>query len=115
MSRTDRMKGLATVASSLLIPFPLLVSAITRGVLFSGNPAGVDITNGLAYLRELLGFGFGSLGLILIVIGVVFVVARRAGASLRLPWTILLVQIVVGALTLAFTALSNNALDTYVG
>lgn len=109
------MHGLATLASSLLIPFPLLVSAITKGVLFSGNPAGVDITNGLAYLRELLGFGFGSLALIVVVIAVVLVLAKRAGASLRLPLLVLGVQAVIGVLTLAFTALSNNALDTYVG
>lgn len=109
------MHGLATLASSLLIPVPLLVSAVVKGVLFSANPADVDITNGLAYLRELLGFGFGSLGVIVVIIIVTLILAKRAGASLRLPLLVLGVQVFIGVLSLAFTALSNNALDTYVG
>ncbi len=109
-----RTHDLAVVASSLLIAFPLLVSSITKGVLFAANPANVDITNGLAYLRELLGFGFGSLGVIIVIIAVLLVLTRRRGASLRLPLVVLAVQIVVGVAVLLFTALSNNAYDSYV-
>jgi len=108
------MHDLATVASSLLIAFPLLVSSITKGVLFAGNPANVDITNSLAYLRELLLFGFGSLGLIAVVIVVLLILAKRSGASLRLPLVVLAVQVVVGVTVLLFTGLSNDAHDTYV-
>jgi len=109
------MHDLATIASSLLIAFPLLVSSITKGILFSANPANVDITNGLAYLRELLGFGFGSLGVIIVVIAVLLVLARRRGNSIRLPLVVLAVQIVVGITVLLFTGLSNDAHDAYVG
>lgn len=112
-----RLHDLATLASSLLIAFPLLVSSIVKAVLFAGNPAKVDITNGLAYLRELLGFGFGSLGLIVIVIVVLFVLAYRQSRSLdslKLPLLILVVQIVAGVAILLFTAISNNAHDSYV-
>lgn len=112
-----RLHDLATLASSLLIAFPLLVSALVRAALFAGNPAKVDITNGLAYLRELLGFGFGSLGLIVVVIVVFFVLAYRQSRSLdalKLPFLILVVQIVVGVAILLLTAISNNAHDTYV-
>ena len=108
------MHDLATVASSLLIAFPLLVSSLVKGVLFSTNPASVDITNGLAYLRELLGFGFGSLAVIVVVIVVLLFLARRAGASLKLPLVVLAVQVVVGVTILLFTGLSNNAFDSYV-
>ena len=111
-----RLHDLATLASSLLIAFPLLVSALVRAALFAGNPANVDITNGLAYLRELLGFGFGSLGLIVVVIVVFFVLAYRQSRSLdslKLPFLILVVQIVVGVAILLLTAISNNAHDSY--
>ena len=113
----SRLHNLATLASSLLIAFPLLVSALVRAALFAGNPAKVDITNGLAYLRELLGFGFGSLGLIVVVIVVFFVLAYRQSRSLdalKLPFLILVVQIVVGVAILLLTAISNNAHDSYV-
>jgi hypothetical protein len=85
--------------------------------VFAGNPADVDITNGLAYLRELLGFGFGSLGLIVIVIVVLFILAYRQSRSLdalKLPLLILVVQVVAGIAVLLFTAISNNAHDSYV-
>ena len=113
-----RLHSLATLASSLLIVFPLLVSSLVKAALFAGNPAGVDITNGLAYLRELLGFGFGALGLIVLVIIVLFVLAYRQSRSLdslKLPLLILVVQIVAGIAILLLTAISNNAHDSYVG
>jgi len=113
-----RLHDLATLASSLLIAFPLLVSSLVKAALFAGNPADVDITNGLAYLRELLGFGFGSLGLIVLVIVVLFVLAYRQSRSLdtlKLPFLILAVQIVAGVAILLLTGISNNAHDTYAG
>ena len=112
-----RLHDLATLASSLLIAFPLLVSSLVKAVLFAGNPAKVDITNGLAYLRELLGSGFGALGLILVVIVVLLVLAYRKARTLdalKLPLLILAVQIVAGVAILLLTAISNNAYDTYV-
>jgi hypothetical protein len=113
-----RLHNLATLSSSLLIAFPLLVSALVKAALFAGNPAGVDITNDLAYLRELLGYGFGALGLIVIVIVVLFVLVYRQSRTLdalKLPLLILVVQIVTGVAVLLFTAISNNAHDSYAG
>ena len=108
----------AVLLSSLLIAFPLFVSKLVEAILKGGNPANVDITQGLAYLRELLGFGFGSLGVIVVAIVVVYVLVYRRSHtldSLKLPFLILVVQIVAGIAILAFTAISNNAHDTYVG
>lgn len=113
-----RLHNLATLSSSLLIAFPLLVSSLVKAALFAGNPANVDLTNGLAYLRELLGFGFGALGLIVIVIVVLFVLVYRQSRTLdalKLPLLILVVQIVTGIAVLLLTAISNNAHDTYAG
>ena len=113
-----RWHNLATLASSLLIAFPLLVSSLVRAALFAGNPANVDITNDLAYLREILGFGFGSLGLLLVVIVVLFVLTYRRARTLdalKLPLLVLGVQVVVGVAILLLTAISNAASDAYVG
>ena len=107
----------AVLLSSLLIAFPLFVSKLVEAILKGGNPANVDITQGLAYLRELLGFGFGSLGVIVVAIVVVYVLVYRRSHtldSLKLPFLILVLQIVAGIAILAFTAISNNAHDNYV-
>ena len=116
-ARRSSLDTLAILLSSLLIAFPLFVSSLVKAVLFAGNPAKVDITNGLAYLRELLGSGFGSLGVIVIAIVVVYVLIYRRSKTLdalRLPLLILVVQIVAGVAILLFTAISNNAHDNYV-
>ena len=113
-----RLENVATLASSLLIAFPLLVSSLVTAATFSSNPADVDITNDLAYLREILGFGFGSLGLLVVVIVVLFVLVYRKARTLdalKLPLLILGVQIVVGVAVLLFTAISNAATDAYAG
>jgi ABC-type Fe3+-siderophore transport system permease subunit len=109
--RPSRLHTLAVVLCSLLIPVPLLVGRLVEGVLDTLNPADVDVTQPLAYLREILGFGFGSLGVIVVAIVVVLVLQFRRGggfAAIRLPLTVLVVQIVVGVLTLAFSALANT-------
>jgi hypothetical protein len=109
--RTSRLHTLAVVLCSLVIAFPLFVGRLVEGVLDTLNPADVDVTQGLAYLSEILGFGFGSLAVLLVAIIVVLVlVARRGGgfAAIRLPFIVLVVQIVVGVLTLAFSALADK-------
>lgn len=108
----------AVLLSSLLIAFPLFVSKLVEAILKGANPAKVDITQGLAYLRELLGFGFGSLGVLIVAIVVVYVLLYRQSrsfATLKLPLLILVVQVVAGVLILVFTGSVNNAVDSYVG
>jgi len=109
--RTSRLHTLAVILCSLLIPVPLLVGRLVEGVLDTLNPAEVDVTQPLAYLSEILGFGFGSLGVMLVaIIAVLVVLFRRGGgfAAIRLPFTVLIVQIVVGVVTLAFSALADK-------
>ncbi len=110
------LRNLAIALSSLVIAVPLLASGITEAVLKTLNPAGVNITQGLAYLREILGFGFGSLGVLLIAIIVVYVLlARRTGsfAAARLPLLILVIQIIAGVLLLAANGLIQSAENNY--
>jgi hypothetical protein len=114
--RRSRLQTWAVLLSSLVIPLPMLVSATTEAILDTSNPANVDVSQGLAYLRELLGFGFGSLGLLLVAIVAVYVaIYRRARTldALALPLLILGVQIVVGVTILVMTGIVDNAEDAY--
>ena len=111
------LRNVAIALSSLVIPVPLLASGLTELILDRTNPARVDITQDLAYLREILGFGFGSLGVLLIAIIVVYVLlARRTGsfAAVRLPLLIFVIQVVVGVLLLATNGLIQAAEDIQV-
>ncbi len=103
---------LAIVLSSLVIPLPIFVGKLVEVILKTANPAKVDVTNGLAYLREILGWSFASLGVLLIVIVVIFVLIYRRERTLdvlKLPLLILATQIVIGVLILLFNAVINGA------
>jgi hypothetical protein len=103
---------LAIVLSSLVIPLPIFVGRLVEAILDTSNPAKVDVEAGLAYLREILGFSFASLGVLLVVIVVVFVLIYRRERTLdvlKLPLLILAIQIVLGVLILLFNAIINGA------
>jgi hypothetical protein len=113
----SRLQSTAVLLCSLLIPVPVFLSALVTAATFASNPANVDITNDLAYLREILGAGFGSLGVLLVAIVVVLVLVyrrHRSFAALRLPLLVLGVQLVMGVAILIFTAVSDSARDSYV-
>ena len=103
---------LAIVLSSLVIPLPIFVGKLVEVILKTANPANVDVTSGLAYLREILGWSFGVLGVLLVVIVIVFVLIYRREHTLdvlKLPLMILALQVVIGVLILLFTAVINGA------
>lgn len=103
---------LAIVLSSLVIPLPVFVGQLVKAILFSTNPAKTDLDSGFAYLREILGWGFGSLGVLLVVIVVIFVLIYRRERTLdvlKLPLIILALQIVLGVLVLLFNAIIDGA------
>ena len=109
--RTSRLHTIAVVLCSLLIPFPLFVGRLVEGVLDTLNPADVDVTQGLAYLSEILGLSFAALGVILLAIIVALVALFRQGkgfAAIRLPLTVLVIQIVLGVVTLLLTGLADR-------
>lgn len=108
--RTTRLHTLAVVLCSLLIAVPLFVGRLVEGILDTLNPAGVETDQPLAYLREILGFGFGALGVLVVAIITVLVVAYRRGggfAAIRLPLIVLAVQVAVAVATLLFSALAG--------
>jgi len=114
---TPSLHTAATVFASLLIPLPLLVGKLIEAGLDAANPANVDVSQDLAYLRELLGFSFGFLGLLLLIIAALIVTLYRRDrrfSTIALPVTILVVQIVVGVLLLVMTGVVDAIDDAYV-
>jgi hypothetical protein len=106
---------LATVAivlSSVVVALPITVGRIVEGILDTTNPAHLTDTGaGLAYLSEILGWSFGALGVLLLVIIVVYVlVYRRARTldALKLPLLILAIQIVLGVVAIIFGSFANG-------
>lgn len=89
-----------------------MVGRLVEAVLDSANPAHVDVSQPLAYLREILGWSFGVLGVLLIAIVVVFVLVYRRGHSLdplKVPLLVLGVQVVLGVLALLFNGIISAA------
>ena len=107
---TSRLHTATVVLSSLVIALPMLFGKIIEAVIDSANPAKVDISQDLAYLRELLGFSFGFLGLLLLIIAALIVhLYRRDGRhAIALPVIILAAQLVAGLLVLLMTGLVDS-------
>ncbi|MEO6955173.1 MAG: hypothetical protein ABI137_00390 [Antricoccus sp.] len=107
----NRLATLATILSSLLIAVPVAASRIAEGILDQTNPDGLkDLSNGLAYLGPILGWSYGALGLLLVVLIAVMVALYRRARTLRalkLPLIVVALQLVFGALALTFGALAQ--------
>ena len=102
----------AVLLPSILVALPIAVGRLVQAVLDSTNPAHVDVSQPLAYLTEILGWSFGSLGVLLLVIVVVFVLVYRRGRSLdplKVPLLVLAAQIVLGVLALLFNGIISAA------
>lgn len=82
-----------------------------EGLLDQINPAGVkELDNGLAYLSEILGWSFGALGMLFVVLIAVYALIYRRGRTLdtlKLPLILVAIQIVLGVVALIFNALSR--------
>lgn len=109
----SRLYTFTVVLSSLVIALPMLFGKVIEAAIDAANPANVDVSQGLAYLRELLGFGFGFLGVLLLIIAALIVHLHRRGHSIALPLTILIVQLVVGVLVLLMTGVVDGIEDAY--
>jgi len=114
-SATERsssgLRNLAIVLASLIIAVPIAVGRLVEAILDTSNPANVDVTQPLAYLREILGWGFGSLGVLFVVLIVVLALLyrrTRSGAALGLPLVIAALQIVIGLITLWLSGMADG-------
>ena len=101
----------AVVLSSLVIALPLFVGRVVEAILDTLNPANVDVAQPLAYLREILGWSFGILGVLLVLIVVLLAILYRRAKTLdaiALPLLLLAIQIVIGVMTLLLSGLTNQ-------
>ena len=112
----DRLTFWAVLLSSAIVPLPLLAGAGIEALLDGLNPAGVDVTQPLAYLRELLGYGFGLLALLLLAITVVcaLLYRQRGALALRLPLAIIVLQVVMGVGILYLNGVVDGIEAAYV-
>ena len=110
VARKSSLHTVAVVLTSLVIGLPLLVGRLVEAILDNLNPNNVDVTQGLAYLREILGSSFAALGILLLLIVVVLVVLYRRAKSfdaIKLPLIVLAVQVVVGVVALLSAGLAD--------
>lgn len=112
-SSTSLLFTIAVVLSSLVFALPVTVAKITEGILDSVNPDGIKNTGaGTAYLAPILGWGYGSLAVLLLLVIIVFVIIYRRERTLdalKLPLLIVAVEIVLGVLAIIFNAFTNGA------
>ena len=112
----SRLHTVTVVLASLVIGLPMLFGKFIEAAIDAANPADVDVSQDLAYLRELLGFSFGFLGLLLLIIAALIVTLyrrERRFSAIALPVTILAVQLAVGLLVLLMTGIVDGIEDAY--
>jgi hypothetical protein len=112
-SSTSLLFTLAVVLSSVVFALPVTVARIVEGILDSTNPDGIKDTGaGLAYLGPILGWGFGSLAVLLLVVIVIYVLIYRRERTLdalKLPLLLVAIQIVLGVIAIIFNAFANGS------
>jgi O-antigen/teichoic acid export membrane protein len=115
-TQSTRLHTATVVLSSLIIALPMLFGKLVEAAIDAANPAKVDVSQDLAYLREVLGFGFGFLGLLLLVVAAFIVTLYRRNrrfSAIALPVIVLVVQLAVGLLLLLMTGVVNGIEDAY--
>jgi ABC-type uncharacterized transport system YnjBCD permease subunit len=111
-SSTSLLFTIAVVLSSVVFALPVTVAKITEGILNSSNPDGIKDTGaGLTdhYIGPILGWGFGSLAVLLLVVIIVFALIYRRERTLdalKLPLIIVAIQILLGVFSIIFNAVA---------
>ncbi len=111
-SSTSLLFTIAVVLSSVVFALPVTVAKVTEGILDSTNPDGIKDTGaGLSdhYIGPILGWGFGSLAVLLLVVIVVFALIYRRERTLdalKLPLIIVAIQILLGVFSIIFNAVA---------
>ena len=110
-SSTSLLFTIAMVLSSVVFALSVTVSRIVEGILDSTNPDGIKDTGaGLAYLSPILGWAFGALAVLLLIVIVVYVLIYRRERTLdalKLPLLLVAIQILLGVIAIIFNAFAN--------
>ena len=97
--RRNYVHAWAIILASLLLPLPMLAGKALEAVLDTVNPAKVDVSQDLAYLRELLTFSLAFIVLQIVVIVVLIVIEyrrQRTYWSVAIPVSVVIAQVVAG-------------------
>ncbi|HEV7741351.1 MAG TPA: hypothetical protein VGO65_02945 [Pseudolysinimonas sp.] len=111
-SSTSLLFTIAVVLSSVVFALPVTVAKITEGILDSTNPDRIkDTGSGLSehYIGPILGWGFGLLAVLLLIVIVVFALIYRRERTLdalKLPLMIVAIQILLGVFSIIFNAVA---------
>ena len=113
-SSTSLLFTIAVVLSSVVFAIPVTVGKITEGILAGANPDGVkDTGGGLSdhYIGAILGWGFGSLAVLLLLAIIVYAMIYRRERTLdalKLPLVIVAIQILLGVFAIIFNAVASG-------
>jgi ABC-type uncharacterized transport system YnjBCD permease subunit len=111
-SSTSLLFTIAVVLSSVVFALPVTVAKITEAIFAGTNPDGIKDTGaGLTdhYIGPILGWGFGSLAVLLLIVIVVFAMIYRRERTLdalKLPLIIVAIQILLGVFSIISNAVS---------
>lgn len=112
-SPTSRLHTIAVILASLIIPAPIITGKIVEAIVDTTNPAGLEDLNApLAYLSEILVSSFTILGIVLVLFLITTIMLglrHRSWASISLPVTVAIIQIVVGVITLILSQVISAA------
>ena len=104
MSSRPNLRTISVALSALLLPLSILAGVLTAAYYKSSNPDNVDITNGLAYLRQTM-FAAIAVGVIIGIIIIVMIIKmyRRDGNFIdaKLPLVLLVaIAVIVGSIAI---------------
>ncbi len=106
---------MAALLAALVLPIGILASNVVAIALKGSNPAQVDVTQGLAYLREILLTAIATIGALAIAAGVLGVVgARSPDPEERRPGRLGLLVLVLVMVAIVALAISNVILQGIV-
>ena len=109
-AKPSRLQSIATAMAASVFLLPVVLGKLFELILKSVNPDDIDVTVPLAYLQTLLVVSFSLVSIWLVVTVVVTVVLQRreGAAAARAPWTVLVVQVVLGVLFVALQGVLNG-------
>ena len=110
MPSRPSLRTIAITLTAALLPLSMLMSNIVTALYKAGNPENVDITAGLAYLRQSLFAGFGTALIIgAIVVWLIVSMYRRDRNFVEAKLPLVLLGMVV------FVLIISAAVSSYTG
>ncbi|MEO7589549.1 MAG: hypothetical protein ABIS84_16130 [Arachnia sp.] len=109
-AKPSRLQSIATAMAASVFLLPVVLGKLFELILKSINPDDIDITVPLAYLQTLLVVSFSLVGVWLVAtVATTVVLQRREGAAVaRVPWIVIVVQVVLGVLFVVLQGLLNG-------